>query len=329
MAVWVLGVVVGLALMGVVTHVGGERAEEAHPPVGQFAVVDGVRLHFTDRGEGPAVVLIHGASTSLLDFEASLVAPLSRTHRVIAVDRPGHGYSERRDGPWPDPAEQARLIHLLLRDLGVDSPVVVGHSWSGSVVLAYLLDYPDSIGGGVLLAGGSHAWEGGVAWYNDLAGVPVLGDAFVRTVTYPVGRLSIDSAIRNVFDPNPVPEGYRDRTGVALSLRPSAFSANAEDVRRLSDFLATQSRRYAEIDRPLLLLTGNDDEIVPSWNHADRLERQVERIERIDFDDTGHALHHARPHEVAEAISRFALGVGGDDRLAQRAAETAQPSSTP
>jgi pimeloyl-ACP methyl ester carboxylesterase len=329
MAVWVLGVVVGLALMGVMTHVGGERAEEAHPPVGQFAVVDGVRLHYTDRGEGPPVVLIHGASTSLLDFEASLVAPLSRTHRVIAVDRPGHGYSERRDGPWPDPAEQARLIHLLLRDLGVESPVVVGHSWSGSVVLAYLLDYPDSTGGGVLLAGGSHAWEGGVAWYNDLAGVPVLGDVFVRTVTYPVGRLSIDSAIHNVFDPNPVPEGYREQTGVALSLRPSAFSANAEDVRRLSDFLATQSERYAEIDRPLLLLTGNDDEIVPSWNHADRLERQVERIERIDFDDTGHALHHARPQEVADAISRFALGVGGNDRLAQRAAERVQPSSTP
>jgi len=327
--VWVLGVFIGFALMGAVTHVGGERAEAAHPPVGRFATIEGMRVHYTDRGDGPPVVLIHGASTSLLDFEASLVEPLSRTHRVIAVDRPGHGYSERPGGEWPDPARQARVIHRLLQFLGVESPVVVGHPWSGSFLLAYLLDHPDSVSGGVLLAGGSHPWKGGVAWYNDLAGVPVLGDLFVRTLTYPVGRLSMDSAIRKVFAPNPVPEGYRDNTGVTLSLRPSVFSANAEDVRRLSDFLARQSERYTEIDRPLLLLTGNADEIVPSWNHADRLERQVARIERLDLDDTGHALHHVCPETVAAAISRFTWDVTGDRQAAHSGLNPAQPQSVP
>lgn len=304
---WWKGVLVVLAILGLASQIGAIRVEEAHPPQGEFVIVDGIRLHYTETGIGPAVVLIHGASTSLLDFEASIVEPLSRSHRVIAVDRPGHGYSERPDGGWPDPARQAGYLHGLLRELGVESPVLVGHSWSGSVVLAYLLAYPDSAAGGILLAGGSHPWQGGVAWYNDVAGVPLLGDLFVNTVAYPMGQLLLDAAIANVFDPNPVTQGYRRQTGVELSLRPRSFDANAEDVRRLSDFLGRQSRRYAEIQQPLLLLTGAEDDIVPSWNHADRLERQVEHTERIDFEDTGHALHHVRPEQVAAAISRFTL----------------------
>jgi pimeloyl-ACP methyl ester carboxylesterase len=171
------------------------------------------------------------------------------------------------------------------------------------------LAYPDAAAGGVLLAGGSHPWEGGVAWYNDLAGVPIFGDIFVRTVTYPVGQLVMESAIDNVFDPNPVPKDYKEQSGVGLSLRPRTFSANAEDVRRLSKFLEEQSKRYAEIQRPLLLLTGANDEIVPSWNHADRLENQISQIERIDFANTGHALHHARAEQVAASIGEFVARV--------------------
>jgi len=307
---WWTSAGVVLALMGLMTQIGAMRTERAFPPIGEFVLIDGVKLHYTQRGSGRSIVLIHGASTSLRDFEASLVEPLSQAHRVIAIDRPGHGYSERPNGEWPDPAEQARLIHKLLREIDADTPLLVGHSWSGSVVLAYLLEYPEAASGGVLLAGGSHPWKGGVAWYNDLVGVPVLGELFAWTVAYPIGLLALDAGIKQVFDPNPVPEDYRDNTGVELSLRPHAFLANAEDVRRLSDFLAVQSRRYGEIEHPLLLFTGTDDDIVPAWNHADRLEMQVDRIERIDLQDTGHALHHARAEQVAAAISAFSNQFG-------------------
>lgn len=177
-------------------------------------------MHYTEVGSGSAVVLVHGASTSLLDFHASIADQLSESHRVIAIARPGHGYSDRPSGDWPDPAEQARLIRELMRALGVERPAIVGHSWSGSVVLAFLLDYPDVAAGGVLLAGGTHPWQGGVAWYNDLAGAPVLGDLFARTFMFPFGRLALTTAVRSVFAPNPVPETCIERTGVLLSLRP-------------------------------------------------------------------------------------------------------------
>jgi pimeloyl-ACP methyl ester carboxylesterase len=172
---WLVAIALILPSLAILTRLGALAAEQRHPPAGAFAEIEGVRLHYTDAGSGPPIVLVHGASTSLLDFQASIAGRLSKKHRVIAVDRPGHGYSERPPGVWPDPAQQARLIRLLAHALGVERPIIVGRSWSGSVVLAYLLDYPDEAAGGVLLAGGSHPWEGGVAWYNDVATVPVLG----------------------------------------------------------------------------------------------------------------------------------------------------------
>jgi pimeloyl-ACP methyl ester carboxylesterase len=281
--------------------------------VGDFANVEGLRLHYADRGAGPAVVLVHGASTSLLDFQASIADHLSEGHRVIAVDRPGHGYSDRPAGAWPNPAEQARLLRELIRALGVEKPLIVGHSWSGSVVLSYLLDYPEETAGGVLLAGGTHPWEGGVAWYNDLAGLPIVGNLFAQTLVYPFGRLSLETAVENVFAPNPVPDKYIERTGVRLSLRPDTFLANAEDIRLLSDYLAIQSRRYGEISRPVLAVTGDEDTIVPAWNHADRLIRQIPGMERVELTDTGHALHHTHPERIAGSIATFSRRLAGTD----------------
>jgi len=302
---WLLGAVIALSSLSLYTHIGASRTEQAYPPVGEFARVDGLRLHYKTAGTGPAVVLIHGASTSLRDFDASIFEPLTKTHRVIAIDRPGHGYSDRPPGDWPNPARQARLIRALMEQLGVEKPLLVGHSWSGSVVLAYLLDYPADAAGGVLLAGGSHPWEGGVAWYNDLAGLPVIGNVFAWTLVYPLGTLVLDSAVVEVFKPDPVPKDYTERTGVRLTLRPKAFLANAQDIRLLSDFLKTQSPRYGDLNSPLLLVTGGEDKIVPSWNHADRLTKQAADTDLIKLETTGHALHHAHPEKVVGLIEAF------------------------
>jgi pimeloyl-ACP methyl ester carboxylesterase len=301
------------ALAGV-TQLEARRLEARFPPVGDFARVDGVRLHYTDTGprdaDTPPIVLLHGASTSLLDFHASLLPALAQSHRVIAVDRPGHGYSERpaaadTDG-WTDPAEQARLLHGLLARLGVERPVLVGHSLAGAVVLAYLLEHPDRAAGGVLLAGGSHPWEGGVSWYNDLAGVPVLGGLFAHTLPLTLGRLLLDDGLADAFAPNTPPPEYLRRTGVELTLRPATFLANAEDVRRLSPFLERQSAHYAYLRTPLLLITGDADDVVPAWNHAERLVRQAPSAELVRLPGIGHGLHHVATARVAELIDGFA-----------------------
>ena len=105
-----------LAAAALANHAVARRTERRHPPRGRFLEVDGVRLHLTERGSGPAVVLLHGNGATAQDFEASgLVDRLAAHHRVIAFDRPGFGHSERpRTTVWTAGA-QAALLRTALR----------------------------------------------------------------------------------------------------------------------------------------------------------------------------------------------------------------------
>src|SRR5918911_2353845 len=131
-------------------------AERQHPPIGRFIDVDGVRLHYIEKGKGDPVVLIHGNGTMIQDFTVSgLVDRLSERYRVIVFDRPGFGYSERpRNRVWT-PSAQAELLRKALDQLGVDRPVVLGHSWGTLVAVALGLARPAQ-GRGLGLVAGYH-----------------------------------------------------------------------------------------------------------------------------------------------------------------------------
>lgn len=300
----------------VATH----SAEKAYPPHGRFVEVEGVRFHYVDAGTGPAIVLIHGASTTLRDFEASILPLLARAHRVIAFDRPGYGYSSRPAGPWLDPARQARLLHEALSQIGVERPVLVGHSLGGAIVLAYALNHPHATAGIVLIGGAAYPWEGGVAWTNQVANLPLIGPFFTSTLVFPLGQLLFDSAVKEVFAPNPPPPDYIERTGIVLALRPESFQASAEDVLRLSPYLERQSRLYAVLAPPLLLITGDSDGIVPAWNHAHRLARLLPQAKLVELEATGHAPHHVHSEAVTALIADFAAEVDNRFHLASNPA---------
>ena len=101
------------------------KVERDHPPSGQFITVDGVRLHYLEKGEGPPVVLIHGNVVTAEDFVLSGVFDrIARNHRVIAFDRPGYGYSERPQGSMWTAVEQADLLQEAF-----DRSASSGPSW--------------------------------------------------------------------------------------------------------------------------------------------------------------------------------------------------------
>src|SRR5882762_689756 len=130
--------VVGLALFTVLV---ARRAETLAPPIGRFIEVDGARLHYLDRGTGPVVVLVHGLGGNLRNFYG-LVYKLAAGCRVVAVDRPGSGYSTV-SGEHPTLSAQATIIARFLHRLGLDRPLLVGHSLGGALALALALDHPD------------------------------------------------------------------------------------------------------------------------------------------------------------------------------------------
>lgn len=290
---------------------GAARVEQRFPPVGDFVTVDGLRLHYRAQGEGSGtpLLLVHGASSNLRDF-GRIQPLLAEGRRVIAFDRPGYGYSQRPHGDWPDPAQVARLLLDAAAKLGVEQPVLLGHSWAGSVVMAGLVEMPERLAGGVLLSGVAGHWAGSVGWSYELGGLPVLGPLFARTLLYPIGSRMLDEVVAGVLAPNPVPEGYVAAIGAPLALRPRQFLHNAQDMKRLSSYLQRLSPRYREIDKPLLL-HGEADALVPFWNHGERLLPVIPQAQVIMLPDTGHAPHHARPQDTVRALQRFLRALEG------------------
>ncbi len=284
-------------------------AIQAHPPLGSFIEIDGVRLHYLDSAPDQTgrqtILLVHGASSNLRDFVISIFPALAEQYRVIAIDRPGYGYSQRpatNGVGWIDPAIQAKLIHGLLDRIGAQKPILVGHSWAGAVVLAYALDYPQDTGGVVMLAGASHPWRSDPALHNRLPAVPVLGDMFLNMFAAPGFAFASSSAVARNFAPNAPPANYAERAGLSLLVRPDNWRANAEDMRNLAAFLAVQKNRYAELRMPMTIIFGEDDKSVNPENHGRRLHSQVAGSKLILLPNTGHSPHHAHPDVVLDAI---------------------------
>ncbi len=122
------------------------KAERDKPPAGRFLHIAGVRLHYLECGEGPPLLLLHGNGSMVQDFAISgILERLARRYRVIAVDRPGYGYTSRpRSRRWTSVA-QAELVHEALVRLGVSGAIVVGHSWGTLVALSLALDHPTDV----------------------------------------------------------------------------------------------------------------------------------------------------------------------------------------
>lgn len=303
---WFLVAIVALGLaLALISYAGTRWIEHRFPPIGDFVTVDGIRLHYVDQGSGPPLVLLHGASSNLRDLASSLLPALVKDHRVLVFDRPGYGYSERPAGDWPDPARVAALVLDAAHQLGAERPLLVGHSWSGSVVMAALVEMPDRVAGGALIAGVAGHWAGSAGTNYTIGGLPLIGRLFAHTLVFPLGHFAIPRVTTAVLHPDAVPDGYADGIGAKLALRPRQFRNNIEDMNRLSPYMQRLSTRYHDIDRPLLLIHGEADTVVPFWNHGERLLPIVRGVQVHRIAGAGHAPHHTHRDEVAAELRRF------------------------
>ncbi len=297
------GVAVALA---VVTLVGTWLIERAHPPAGRLVDVEGGKLHVVELGspDAPPVLLLHGASGNLRDMQLALGAALAARYRVILVDRPGHGWSDRPHGRADSsPLRQVQTIHQAVTALGVGRAVVLGHSWSGALATAYALAFPQDVAGLVLLAPVTHPWPGGVGRINHLAATPVIGPLLAHTIVLPSGYFLAPAGIVSVFAPLTPPDGYREKTAVNLLLRPSEFIANAQDLVDLKEFVRVQAPRYGDIRVPVVIISSDNDEIVSTDIHSRAIARQLPQGKLIVLPNVGHMVHYAAPDRVIEAVA--------------------------
>ncbi|NNE86996.1 MAG: alpha/beta hydrolase [Silicimonas sp.] len=292
------------------------QIEARNFPEGQFVNVAGRDVHVVVKGEGPDLVLIHGAGGSTRDFTMALADKLADQFRLIIFDRPGHGWTQQidpeHDDAWTSqsdsPRAQARHLAEAARALGVKNPLVLGHSFGGAVAMGWALEAEAA--GILILSGATMPWPGSIDWQYKVLGSP-LGSALVPPLVPAVlSQDYVENTLQGVFKPDPVPDDYLSRAGVMMAIRAITLRANNRQVNALRPHVVEMSRDYPKLTMPFEILHGTADKTVYAEIHAEPLAALVADANVTLLDGVGHMPHHIVPDQVIDAIERLATRAG-------------------
>jgi pimeloyl-ACP methyl ester carboxylesterase len=286
------------------------RAEAAFPPEGRIIEVNGHRVHAVIMGDGPDIVLIHGASGNTRDLTFDLAPRLAARYRVIVLDRPGLGHTDRIDGDGASITEQAALLQAAAAALGAERPIVLGHSYGGAVALAWAVTRPEHVAALVILAGASHPWQSALPLEYRLLSHPLVGPLLAPVLTAVVPDTYVERAVAGIFAPQVVPEGYIAHVGAALTLRRDTLRENALQRANLLSEIEALHPLYAKITAPTEIVHGDRDTTVGLAIHAERLAEDIPEARLTVLPGVGHMPHHAAPDQVTAAIDRAAAHAG-------------------
>jgi pimeloyl-ACP methyl ester carboxylesterase len=284
-----------------------KRAERDNPPIGQFLEVDGVRLHYVDRGEGEAVVLLHGNGSMIPDFQSSgLIDLTAEKHRVIAFDRPGYGHSSDRSLKRTRPPQaQADLIHKALAQIGVSRAIVLGHSWGASVAIAFALKHPEAVSSLVLASGYYYPTARADVLFSSGLALPLIGDIMRYTLAPIISRLAWPRAMAKIFGPRPVPKKF-DGFPKEMALRPSQLRASAEESALMIPDAIGLRESYANLKMPVVIIAGEEDRLIDINKQSARLHGEVPQSTFHRAPSNGHMIHQTATDSVMSAIDEAA-----------------------
>lgn len=317
LVVLVVLAIVGVGTVQVLAQKRERNAAVHYPPQGTLIDVDGVTVHAEQMGQGPDLVLIHGASGNTRDFTFAFADLLKDRYRITILDRPGLGWSDRA-GPqyervWTnaheDPITQARLLRAATRKLGVENPIVLGHSFGGIVALAWAVEF-DDLAGIVSVAGVANPWPGTLDWTYTVGGTAWGGALVIPLLSAFVPQTYVDTIVAGIFKPQKAPDGYLDHVGSAMTLRRNTMRANTRQVNWLRPHVVDLSARYEEITEPVEIVHGDADTIVPLDVHSIKLPDQIASANLTVLPGVGHMPHHTHASDVIAAIDRVAKRAG-------------------
>ena len=297
----VTSIVVALVASAILNRVLAKKAERRNPPSGRFITIDGVRLHYVERGTGRALVLLHGNGSMIQDFQSSgLVDLAAKTYRVIAFDRPGFGYSDRpRSTVWT-PEAQADLINAALMQMGVSQPLVLGHSWGTLVAVALALKYPRNIRALILASGYYYPTVRADVLVLSPPALPLVGDVLSHTISPILGRLLWPLFLRKIFGPSPVPKkfaGFPEE----MTMRPSQIRASAAETALMIPAAYSFREAYGHLKMPVVIVAGTEDQVSEVQQSAE-LHRDIAQSTLRCIPNTGHMVHQTATAEVMSAI---------------------------
>ena len=284
------------------------KVEATVPPCGQFVTIDGQQLHYLDTGgTWPTIVLIHGLGGTLWNYTYALVGKLSGEFRVIAVDRPGSGYSTRSDDASARLGAQADTLAKFIRALGLKQPLLVGHSLGGALSLAIALDHPDCAGAVALIAPLTQVQEDVPEPLQGLVIKTILMRKIIAwTLAIPMSIWNAPKLLNIVFGPDAVPADFATRGGGILALRPNSFYNTSSDAVAAPEDLPGMMKRYGGLTIPLGMLFAEGDLILDYRRQGVAMKQQCPALDLVLLAEHGHMLPVTAPDVTADLIRRVA-----------------------
>ncbi len=270
----------------------------------KFIEVNGVNVHYKIYGTGePVLILLHGFGASLFSWH-EVTTPLAEYGTVIAYDRPAFGLTERPlewegENPYSQDA-QVELVIGLMDALGVEKATLVGNSAGGTVSMLTALKYPERIESLILVDPAVYAGGGAPAWIRPVLGTPQmrhLGPLFARQIQ----AQGVEFIKTAWHDPRKISQATFD--GYQKPLQVENWDKALWEL-TLSSRESGLAERVKEFELPILVITGDDDRIVPTEQSL-RLAEELPNAALAVIPQCGHLPHEECPDEFMQAVQDF------------------------
>jgi pimeloyl-ACP methyl ester carboxylesterase len=285
------GLAAGAVLLARRVAIGEDLDWTDVPRPGRVVDIDGYGVHYVEQGAGPAIVLIHGFGGHTCHFR-KIMPLLARGHRVVALDLKGYGYSQRDARAGLSFTDQSLMVRKLMRHLGIDRAVIVGHSMGGAVARRFAAAYPEATEALVLVA----SVTGEEHMHRRMPPAPLV------KWLMPVGAGLVAGRIlkASYYDPSVLTPEAREEYLRPIRLKGS-LDGLLQSVRDGAGDLPIDDARIA---MPVLLLYGADDRVVP-LSAAQRIRECLPHARLAIVERAGHLLYDERPDECARFIEDF------------------------
>jgi pimeloyl-ACP methyl ester carboxylesterase len=277
-------------------------------PDSRFVEVEGITMHYKQMGEGePVLLLLHGFGASTFSWR-EVMSPLAETGTVIAFDRPAFGLTERpmrNTAAWPgyNPYSydaQPRLTVGLLDALGFESAILVGNSAGGTVAVLTALSHPEYVEALILVDAAVYTGGGSPALLRPLLQTPQmdrLGPLFVRRIR----SWGMDFGLSAWHDPSRIPPDFWE--GYERPLRADNWDRALWELTRSAE-RPDLAARLDKVRLPVLVITGDDDRIVPT-EQSIRLAEALPNARLAVLEACGHIPQEECPQPWLEAVEAF------------------------
>lgn len=282
-----------------------DNAEREWPPEGDLIPTPLGRIHAWDKGKGTPVVLIHGASGNLRDFTWKIGPDIAQSRRAIAMDRPGMGYSERVDPNGGDPAVQARALMAAAREMGLQKPILLGHSWGAAVATSWALQDQENVKGVITVSGTVMPWFEKKSFAEFVGLDKLLINTYFNYLQSSAARDGIHRFVDRIFSPQKPPKGYTDHVGGQLAMRPASLKANKEDIASINTALVRLSKDYGQLQVPFEVISGTDDFIIDTDRQPVPFAEKLPKARLTLLEGVGHMPHHVAPEAIFAALDRL------------------------